>query len=352
MADDANKQEAPSAQRIRKAREEGNVAKSQEVVAFISLVIGVFVIFGMFPFWLDNFHKIYISCLDFFKTDFSVNNIFSLLLVFLFRITLMLLPVLIALFVAGILGNIMQFGFLLTSKVLKPNLSKLNPINGLKNIFSLKRLLDGLVITLKVFVAFCLGAALILIFLKQIAGVAMLEVFSQMIWVRNKALILIAALLILFFIVAVSDFLIKRYQYIKSLRMSKQEVKDEYKQQEGNPEIKAKIRQIMMKNTMSKMMAAIPSANVVVTNPTHYAVALRFADNDPAPVVVAKGIDHLALRIKGIAREHHIEIIENKSLARQLYRQVDLQEPIPRELFEAVAIVFAQVKAIQDQHRR
>lgn len=129
--------------------------------------------------------------------------------------------------------------------------------------------------------------------------------------------------------------MIKRRQYTSSLKMTKQEVKDEYKQQEGNPEIKAKIRQMMLKNATNKMMQEIPKANVVVTNPTHYAVALKFDEEHPVPVVVAKGMDHLAIRIKGIAREHDIEIIENKTLARELYRDVKLNATIPEELFEA-----------------
>ncbi|RDU59690.1 EscU/YscU/HrcU family type III secretion system export apparatus switch protein, partial [Helicobacter sp. MIT 14-3879] len=141
--------------------------------------------------------------------------------------------------------------------------------------------------------------------------------------------------------------------YIKSLRMSKQEVKDEFKQQEGNQEIKAKIRQIMMKNAMNKMMSAIPTANVVVTNPTHYAVALRFDnDKEAAPVVVAKGIDHLAIRIKGIARENEILIVENPPLARELYRLVDVDRMIPPELFNAVVELFQYVAILERKRGR
>ncbi len=352
MADEQEKQEAPSARKIQKAREEGNVAKSPEVVSFVGFIVGIVAIFALFPFWLKNLEGIYLTSLSFFHKDFNFNNLFDLFLVLLWRLALMLLPIFLCLMLAGILGNIAQFGLLLSPKVIKPKLSKLNPIKGFKNIISLKKLLDGTLITLKVFAAFLLGGFLILLFLKQIAHVALLDIVAQMTWVRDKAMILIAVLLVLFFIMAMMDFLIKKYQYIKSLRMSKQEVKDEYKQQEGNPEVKAKIRQIMMKNTMGKMMNAIPSANVVITNPTHYAVALRFADHDPAPIVVAKGVDHLAIRIKGIAREHEIEIIENPKLARALYSQVDLEEPIPRSLFEAVAIVFAQIQSMQEKHAR
>lgn len=347
MADEQEKQEAPSARKIQKAREEGNVAKSLEVASLLGFVVGIFAIFIFFPFWLDNLKGIYTTCLLFFNMEFTFNNVFDLFLALLWRIGLILLPIFLCLILAGIIGNVAQFGFLFSPKVLKPKFSKLNPIKGFKNIASLKKLLDGFMITLKVLVAFLLGGFLILLFLKQIAHVALLDVFAQATWVRDKAITLVVALLILFFVMATADFLIKKYQYIKSLRMSKQEVKDEYKQQEGNPEIKARMRQIMMKNAMSKMMNAIPSANVVITNPTHYAVALRFADNDPAPVVVAKGVDYLAIRIKGVAREHEIEIVENPKLARTLYAQVDLESPIPRSLFEAVAIVFAQIQSVQ-----
>ncbi|MDO7252402.1 flagellar biosynthesis protein FlhB [Helicobacter cappadocius] len=349
MAEEQEKTEAPSSHKIQKAREEGNVAKSPEIVGFIGLLVGLLSIFVIFPFWLKNFQAIYIQALQWGNTDFTKENIFNLLLGLLGNILMMILPIFLALMIAGVLGNIGQFGFLLSTKAISPKLSKINPISGAKNLFSIKKLLDGVMITLKVFIAFLVGFFIFASFLGDLEHIALFNVFDQMIWFRNKAIILILALLLLFFVMALADFIIKKRQYTKSLRMSKQEVKDEYKQQEGNPEIRAKIRQMMMKNSMSKMMNAIPSANVVVTNPTHYAIALRFGKLDPAPVVVAKGTDHLAIRIKGIAREHEIEIIENPKLARELYKEVDIDEPIPRTLFQAVAILFAEVAKIQQQ---
>lgn len=343
------KTQAPSSHKIQKAREEGNVAKSSEVVGFIGLAVGLLSIFVIFPFWLKSFEAIYVQTLQWIGNPFSNENIFDLILGLLKDILMMILPIFLVLVVAGLLGNIMQFGFLLSSKVIAPKLSKINPISGAKNLFSLKKLLDGLMITLKVFIAFGVGFLIFLIFLKELEHIAFFSIFDQMLWFRNKSLILIAILLILFFTMAMIDFIIKKRQYIKSLRMSKQEVKDEYKQQEGNPEIRAKIRQMMLKNSMSKMMNAISTANVVVTNPTHYAIALRFIESDPAPTVVAKGIDHLAIKIKGVAREHNIEIVEDPKLARELYKEVDIDEPIPPVLFKAVAIVFSQAKKIQQE---
>ncbi|PAF49518.1 flagellar biosynthesis protein FlhB [Helicobacter sp. 12S02232-10] len=347
MAEEQEKTEAPSSHKIQKAREEGNVAKSPEIVGFSGLLIGLLSIFVIFPFWLKHFEEIYKQALEWMRMDFTTENVFNLFLGLLGNILMMILPVFLVLIIAGIVGNIAQFGFLLSTKAIVPKLSKINPITGMKNLFSVKKLLDGMMITLKVFVAFGVGFFVFAGFLGDLEHIALFNLFDQMLWFRNKALILIAVLLFLFFVMAMADFIIKRRQYIKSLRMSKQEVKDEYKQQEGNPEVRAKIRQMMLKNSMSKMMGAIPSANVVVTNPTHYAIALRFKETDPAPVVVAKGIDHLAIRIKGIAREHDIEIIENPKLARELYKEVDIDAPIPKILFEAVAIVFAQVAKIQ-----
>ena len=208
-------------------------------------------------------------------------------------------------------------------------------------------------ITLKVFVAFIVGFAVFVSFFNELPSVSMSGLYGQIMWFRQKALILIGVLLILFFIMAVSDYLIKRYQYIKSLKMSIKEVKDEYKQYEQSPEVKAKIRQMQQKIASNRMMQEIPSASVVITNPTHYAVALRYSEKEIAqgmpPILVAKGIDELAIRIKSIAREYDIKIIENPPLARELYRQLDLNQVIPHDLFAAVVQVLIEVAYLEER---
>ncbi|PAF50787.1 flagellar biosynthesis protein FlhB [Helicobacter sp. 13S00401-1] len=348
MADDAEKTEAPSSKKIQKAREEGSVSKSPELVGFIGLVVSFVVLFVIFPFWVSEFKKLYIQSVNLFSLDFTEMNVYGLALMGFKVLAITTLPFFAALVVAGVIGNVAQIGFLLSFKVLTPKLEKIDPIKGMKNVFSLKKLLDGILITLKVAIAFIVAFFIFLGFLKDLPGISRSNLYVQTHWFYDKALILIGVLLFIFLVMAVIDFLVKRYQYIKSLKMSKQEVKDEFKQQEGNQEVKAKIRQLMMKNAMSKMMAAIPTANVVVTNPTHYAVALRFdGDKDPAPIVVAKGIDNLAIRIKGIAREHDIEIIENPPLARELYRVVDVSRTIPPTMFEAVVVLFHEVAKLE-----
>ncbi|MDU7693543.1 MAG: flagellar biosynthesis protein FlhB [Helicobacter sp.] len=346
MAQD-ERQEAPSARKIQRARDEGNVAKSPEVVGFIVFVVGIFSIFVLFPFWIDRLKKIYQKALFYFSNDLSASNVIGILADMSLQISMILAPLFFVLVIGAIVSNIAQFGFILSPKAILPKLSKINPINGFKNVFSLKKLLDGLLITLKVIIAFVLGGVVLSLILGQITRIGSSDLFSQMIWIKNSAMLLIFTLLVLFLVMASIDFFLKRYQYIKSLRMTKQEVKDEFRQQEGNPEIKSRQRQMMLKNTMGKMMKSIPEADVVITNPTHYAIALRFNATDPAPVVVAKGIDFLAIRIKNVAREHNIEIVENPKLARAIYAEVDLEKPIPRSMFEAVAVIFAQIRRMQ-----
>lgn len=347
------KTHAPSHRKIQKAREEGSIAKSPDLVALAGLIVGLGLVIIIFPFWVDTFKGLYVRCIRLFSSEFDIKTIFAITLMVIKVSALCAIPFFLALMIAGVIGNIAQFGFLLSFKIIQPKIDKINPIKGAKNLFSLKKLLDGLMITIKVCIAFGVGFFIFIGFLNEIASVSLSPLKEQLIWFYHKSLILMGALLFVFLVMGILDFLIKRYQYIKSLRMSKQELKDEFKQQEGNQEIKAKIRQIMMKNAMNKMMSSIPSANVVVTNPTHYAVALRFdSQKEIAPVVVAKGIDHLAIRIKGIARDHDILIVENPPLARELYRLVDVDRMIPSEMFGAVVELFQHVARLEEQRGR
>lgn len=346
MADE-EKTQAPSAHKIQKAREEGNVSKSPEFVGFFVLLVGLGLMFFLIPFWVQSAQKIFIYANALMQTDVDRRLLGNVMLSIAIEVFVMLAPLFLALMIVGILANIMQFGLLFSPKAIKPKLSKLNPISGIKNVISLKKLLDGFMITLKVFVAFIVGFAVFVSFFDELPSLSMSGLYLQILWFREKALILIGVLLILFFIMAISDYLIKKYQYTKSLRMSIKEVKDEYKQYEQSPEIKAKIRRMQQKLAQSRMMQEIPSASVVITNPTHYAVALRYSEKEynkgVAPILVAKGIDELAIRIKSVAREYGIRIIENPPLARAIYKQLDLNQSIPHELFGAVVQVLQNV---------
>lgn len=350
MADE-EKTQAPSAHKIQKAREEGNVSKSPELAGFFILLIGLGAMFLLVPYWVEGSQKIFLHINELIVLDVDSHLLGNLMLSIGFEVFLMLAPLFLVLMITGVIANIAQFGLIFSPKVIKPKLSKLNPISGIKNVISLKKILDGFMITLKVFIAFIIGFAVFVSFFNELPGVAVSNLYGQIMWFREKALILIGVLLILFLIMAVSDYLIKRYQYIKSLKMSIKELKDEYKQYEQNPEIKAKIRQMQQKIANNRMMQEIPTASVVITNPTHYAVALRYGEKEMAkgmpPVIVAKGINELAIRIKGIAREYSIRIIENPPLARELYRQVEVNQVIPYELFAAVVEVLREVAYLE-----
>ena len=352
MADE-EKTEAPSARKIEKAREEGNVLKSPDVNAFLGLVVGLVLIFLCFNFWVDGISNIFFQIYNSFNQDLTRSDAISITISLTFQILYLLAPIFGALVLTGIVANISQSGFLLTTKAIQPKLQKLNFITGIKNIISLKKLLDGFLITFKVMTAFIIAFFVFLGFMKELTTVSLFPIGDQMIWLKDKALILIAILLAFFLVMAITDYLIKRYQYFKSLRMSKQEVKDEFKNQEGDQQIKGKIRSLMFQAAKKRMMQNIPSADVVVTNPTHYAVALRYdSTKERAPRVLAKGVDFLAQRIKDIAKEHGIPIIENPPLARALYKDVDIDKEIPETLYQAMVEVLIKVQQINDERKK
>ena len=352
MADE-EKTEAPSARKIEKAREEGNVLKSPDVNAFLGLVVGLVLIFLCFNFWVDGISNIFFQIYNSLNQDLTRSDAISITISLTFQILYLLAPIFGALVLTGIVANISQSGFLLTTKAIQPKLQKLNFITGIKNIISLKKLLDGFLITFKVMTAFIIAFFVFLGFMKELTTISLFPIGDQMIWLKDKALILIAILLAFFLVMAITDYLIKRYQYFKSLRMSKQEVKDEFKNQEGDQLIKGKIRSLMFQAAKKRMMQNIPSADVVVTNPTHYAVALRYdSTKERAPRVLAKGVDFLAQRIKDIAKEHEIPIIENPPLARALYKDVDIDKEIPETLYQAMVEVLIKVQQINDERKK
>lgn len=348
MAADDEKTLPASQHKLRRAKEEGNVGKSVELVGFFVMLVGLALLFFMIPYWVEGCRNIFTYTASLFSlSEFSPQELLLLSATLGVEILKMVLPVFLGLVVMGVLANVGQFGFLLSIKPIEPKLSKINPVTGAKNLFSLKKALDGFMITLKVFVAFIVGFVVFLGFFGDLPTVSRFRLYDQILWFRDKALILIGILLVIFAVMAVADFMIKRFQYMKSLRMSLKELKDETKQYEGNPEVRSRIRQMQQKIARSRMMQEVPKASVVITNPTHYAVAItytdEYVDKNLPPRVVAKGIDELAIRIKAIARESGVRIIENPPLARALYAMVEINDFVHPDLFRAVSEVLKQV---------
>lgn len=270
---------------------------------------------------------------------------------FLFtKIILVVLPMLLVSMVIGIITNVVQVGWVVSAKPLMPKFSKLNPINGFKRIFSLKAIVE----LFKSLAKFTLILYVVYNIVKKEIG------FLPMVFTLTPAQILAygSDLIVkigvnvgaMYMFIAGIDYAYTKYKHNKDLKMSKQEIKEEYKQAEGDPHVKGKIRAKMREASMRRMMQDLPSADVIITNPTHYAVAIKYdKEKGNAPIVTAKGADHLAKRIREKAAEFEIEIVEDKPLARTLYANCEVGEEIPPELYKAVAEILAYVYKLKDK---
>ena len=238
----------------------------------------------------------------------------------------------------------MQTGFLLTGEPLKPSLKKLNPLNGIKNMFSNKSAFDLLKNLLVVTIVTYIGYSYMKDNYNDILHISTLNVSSIGSEIKQIVVGLFTKIVILLIVLAATDYFIQFRFHNKELRMSKQEIKDEYKQMEGDQQVKAKIKQKQRAMITQGMMNAVGESTVVITNPTHIAVAIKYEDGqNNAPKLVAKGIDHLAIRIKEKAKENDVPIIENKPLARMIYKEVELDREIPQEMYQAVAEILVAI---------
>ncbi len=344
MADDMEKSEEPTSKKIEDAKKEGNVPRSMDISGFVTLAVAVIALFIFLEFVASRILYLYQFYISYIGVSLTKNEIFEIAFVSLRELVFMIIPIALIVAISGIAGGLMQFGFIFTTKPLIPDLKKIDPIKGIKNLISMKKLIEGIKITLKVAIIFPIAFYFMIEYTKELPEVINFPLIGQMQWLLSKIIILVLVMLLIFFILGVIDLIIVRYQYFKDLRMSKQEVKDEHKQMEGDPHIKAKIKQVQMQIAQKRMMSDIPSADVIITNPIHYAVALRYdKTKESAPRVIAKGADNIALKIKEIGRENLIQIVENPPLAKQLYSSTELDDIIPENLYKAVAEVLAFV---------
>jgi len=342
MAEEEEKTEEPTEKKIQDAREKGNVPKSMDISGLSALVVGLVVLFLVKDFIGERLTKLYIYYSTFIGTEITKNLILEITLITFRELALTILIVAVPIMIAGIAGTVAQFGFIFSTDPITPKLEKINPINGLKQLFSLKKVVETVKIVLKVAVTFGLGFFVFLLSIKELPTVALFGFYDQLDWLLENAILLVVVMTIALLVFAFMDLAIVRYEYFKNLKMSKQDIKDEYKNMEGNPEIKAKIRQLQYQMSRKRMLSEVPNADVVIRNPTHYAVALKYdSTKNKSPKVVAKGADFLAQRIIDVAIEHKVPVIENKPLAQELYKSVDVDREIPENLFQAVAEVLA-----------
>lgn len=349
------KTEDPTSKKLEDARKEGQVAKSKEITSAFELLAFFLLLYvwieKMGTYFVGNIYDIYSQIPEYIRMydgnvpEQTLNAIF---VKSMGRVLLILAPFLSAGLIVALVCNVAQVKWKPTGKPMKPKFNKLNPVSGIKRIFSANSLVELFKSILKIgLISYVVYSYL----KKNMPPLYLLYDLSL-----NQAIAQIGSLVmglglriaIWYMLIAVLDFIYQKIKFKNDMKMTKQEVKDEYKNQEGDPQVKGRQRQKMQETSRRRMMQQLPEADVVITNPTHFAVAIKY---DPvlydAPYVVAKGADYLAQKIKETAKEHHIEIVENKPLARMLYANVDVGSVVPPELYQAVAEVLAFVYHLQ-----
>ena len=343
------KTEEPTAKKRRDVRSEGQVAKSQDIIVAFSL-LGMFYLLKMVIGYIGNsFMETYKESVGLISgivnEVFTVNTASSIIRFGLGRVLTIAFPIYLVAMIVGVVTNLYQVKWAPTTKPLQPKLSKLNPISGFKKFFSKSKIVELLKSIAKIgVVGYVVYDTLIeqVGVLRNLYSISLLSAISMI----GEVVISLGIKISMFFIViGFADYKYQKYDFHENIKMTKQEVKDEYKNAEGDPKVKSKIRQKMQEVSRRRMMQALPQADVVITNPTHLAVAIKYdrENSKGAPVVIAKGADYLAAKIKDVARENDIEIVENKPLARMLYYNVEIGMEIPPELYQMVAEVLAYV---------
>lgn len=347
-AEDEGRTEDPTEYKKRKAREEGNVPKSQELTAIIVFLLGFWTLGIMGNTVFDSLLRIMRYYIENFLTlKVSVNDTIPFFLDMIWLTVGSILPLLIVGVVASVIGNIVQGGFVFSTKKISFNIGKIfgNIGSNLGKMFWSRETIFNLIKSiLKVVGVFAIAFIILNQRLAEMINLSRMDVIQSfhLIWTVLFQFVSFSGVLLLVF--AIGDYAFQRFIHTESLKMSKQEVKEEYKEMEGDPEIKAKIREMERRILSRKMINEVPKADVVITNPTHIAVAIKYEPSFMnAPVVLAKGQDAFAQRIKEVAKENNVVIIENKPLAREIYKKVEVGQEIPAELFMAVAKILSLV---------
>jgi len=343
--------ERATTRRREKAREEGKVAKSVELNAAVIIILGFLTLFMLGPTLVSQIKQMMKYVMSnaplLAVSDPTFYQIFGDTIV---RFFIMLLPVFAVLSVIAIATNVAQVGFKITPKTLELKFDKLNVVNGLKRLVSLKSLFDSVKNAVKLLVIGFVAYKVISSEFESFFALPDMTIPELAAAMGKNALFLALKLGMVILVIAVLDYIYQKYEYEKSIKMSKQDLKDEYKETEGNPQIRSRTRQLQREMSRNRMIAEIPKADVVVTNPTELAVALKYnKDSMSAPVVIAKGERLIAQKIKEIAREHDIPIVENKPLARTLFKMCEVGDMIPANLYRAVAEVLAYVYNLKNK---
>lgn len=334
-------------------RKRGQVAMTRELSTALFFLVAAGLLYVASKFFLQNFFELFGRTMGpHMVQTVREGKILEALSYMGYKLLIMTAPVFFIALIVGVLSQVLQTGFLQNEEALNPDISKLNPLKSLGRIFSMKGLVDLIKSVLKLAAI----STVVYILLKTeigkipyLSGYGIEQIFSYFGAVTFK-LFLIAGLFML--VLAGADYFFQRWQLEKEMMMTKQEIKEEHKSREGDPLIKARIRKIQREVASRKMMSAVPKGDVVITNPTHIAVVLKYSENLPAPQLIAKGADLVAEKIKQIARDNNIPVIENKPLARTIFKTLKIGQVVPRELFVAVAEVLSYVYRLRRKKKK
>jgi len=347
-----DKTEEPTAKKRADAKKKGQVGRSTDMSAAFVLLMGFFIIKLL---WESIYHSIAAYTTYVFSHLNQTVDTESVVRIFIGIIELLAqtaLPIMIAIMIMGLAVNMYQVGFSFNTEAIGFKLDKLNPINGFGRIFSKRSLMELLKSLMKIAIIGFFLYDFLVDHLMEMPQFIYFDLTTSLAQISDIIFKMAFEVIGVIMVVGFIDYAYQKWQTTQDLKMSKQEVKDEMKQSEGDPQIKGKIKQKQRQMAMSRMMQEVPKADVIVTNPTHFAVALKYDKGMVAPQIVAKGQDLLAQRIKDIARENRVPIVENKPLARALYATVEVGDIVPAELYQAVAEVLAYVYRLKNNRRR
>jgi flagellar biosynthesis protein FlhB len=338
------KTEEPTAKRKSESRQKGQVPKSMDFSSSVILLAAFFSLQFIAPYTYKEISGLMRSVFTQFPTaDFTIASFQVMFMDYGVVFLKASLPIMVVILVVSLVINYLQVGFLFTLQPLTPSLSKINPINGLGRMFSMQSLVELIKSIIKISVVSFFIYRFAQNQVSQVAQLMHADLIDLMQVVGSMTLKLAFQIITVLLVLSILDYYFQWWQNNKNMKMDKQEVKEEMKQSEGDPQVKGKIKERQRALALKRMMQEVPKADVIITNPTHFAVALKYDADMAAPIVVAKGQDYIAQKIKTIAKEHAIVIVENRMLARALYSSVEIGDIIPAELYQAVAEVLAYV---------
>ncbi|HLQ73857.1 MAG TPA: flagellar biosynthesis protein FlhB [Bacillota bacterium] len=343
------KTEKATPKKREESRQKGQVAKSQDVNTAILLLFSFIVLAAFGSYMGQHMRHLYESSFnEYIHWSVTPETVMTVFKESVILMGLIVAPIMIIAIIAGFASNLMQVGFLFTTEPLKFDLKKIDPIKGAKRIFSIRALVELVKSMLKILFIGSITFFVIWINKDEMMMLALKSIDSAIAFFGRVTIIMGVSATLALVVLAIIDYLYQRYDHEKNIRMSKQDIKDEHKNIEGDPLIKSKLKEKQRQIAMQRMMSEVPEADVVITNPTHFAVAIKYDEEKAtAPYVIAKGTDLVALKIKEIAKAHNVMTVENKQLARSLHATLEINDVIPEQFYQAVAEILAYVYQVE-----